>query len=80
MKIKIYDYKGDSKVIDLGEKEILLITVKEVSGDEVLVVRYKDGTRKSFDSSSSRCMNFDDGEYDIIGNDNITKFLNERKA
>lgn len=79
MKIKIFDYKGDSKIVDLGEKEILLITVKEVSGDEVLVVRYKDGTRKCFDSSDSRIMSFDDGEYDIIG-DNITKFLNERKA
>ena len=79
MKIKIYDYKGDSKIVDLGEKEILLITVKEVSGDEVLVVRYKDGTRKVFDSSNSRIMSFDDGEYDVTG-DNITKFLNERKA
>lgn len=44
MKIKIFDYKGDSKIIDLGEKEIFLITVKEVNGDEILVVRYKDGT------------------------------------
>lgn len=79
MKIKIYDYKSDPKIVDLGEKEILLITVKEVSGDEVLVVRYKDGTRKCFDSSDSRIMSFDDGEYDVTG-DNITKFLNERKA
>lgn len=79
MKIKIFDYKDDSKIVDLGEKEILLITVKEVSGDDVLVVRYKDGTRKCFDSSDSRILSFDDGEYDIIG-DNITKFLNERKA
>ena len=79
MKIKIFDYKGDSKIVDLGEKEILLITVKEVSGDDVLVVRYKDGTRKCFDSSDSRILSFDDGEYDISG-DNIIKFLNKRKA
>ena len=80
MKIKIFDYKGASKVVDLGEKEILLITVKEITGDEVLVVRYKDGTRKEFDSSDSRLMHFDDGEYDIFGDDNITKFLEERKS
>lgn len=79
MKIKIYDYKGDSKVIVLEEKQILWITVKDVSGDEVLTVMYKDGSRGVYDSSNSRLMSFYDGEYSLIGEE-IEKFLKERKV
>ena len=80
MKIRIYDYAGEETIVELKDSPILLITVKEISGDEVIVVRYTDGTRQVFDSSNSRCMSFDDGEYDIIGEENINKFLSERKV
>lgn len=79
MKIRIYDYNGDPTVVELKDSPILLMTMKEVSGDEILVVRYKDGTRQVFDSSDCRIMSFDDGEYDIIGED-IEKFLKEREV
>ena len=54
MKIKIYDYAGREKIVELKDSPILFITVKEVSGDEVIVVRYADGTKDVFDSSDSR--------------------------
>lgn len=79
MKIRIYDYSGDPKVIELKDSPILLMTMKEVSGDEILVVRYEDGSRQVFDSSDCRTMSFDDGEYDIVGKD-IKKFLKEREV
>ena len=80
MEIKIYDYKGDPKVVTLEDKEILCITIKDISGDEVLKIRYKDGTRGSYDSCDSRLISFYDGEYDIFGEEKIEKFLKERRV
>ena len=45
MKIRIYDYSEDPTIVELKDSPILLMTMKEVSGDEILVVRYKDGSR-----------------------------------
>ena len=78
-RIRIYDYSGDPTIVELKDSPILLMTMKEVTGDEVLVVRYEDGSRQVFDSSNCRTMSFYDGEYDIIGED-IEKFLKDREV
>ena len=75
MKIKIFDYDDQPKVIDLGDKPIFHMHIHIWSGDEVLTVIYEDKTRKCFDSSDSRMMSFNDGDYDI---ENINEFIKER--
>ena len=54
VKITIKDFDNVSK-----------ITCKVLSGDEVLVVEYKDGTKAVFDSSTDRFIDYFDGEVDI---------------
>lgn len=79
MKIKLFDYVDEEVIVELDDKNISSMTMKGISGDEVLVVRYEDGTCKTYDSdSTSRTIDFDGGKYDIVG-DEISKFLNERK-
>ena len=66
MKIKILDHETKTKVIDVGDiKEIGSMYIDVISGDEVLVVVYKDYTTKEFDSSNTRCEDYLDARYPI---------------
>lgn len=77
MKIKILDYKNKAKEVDVGElKDIRKMTVKVITGDEILNVTYKDGTDKIFDSSDDRMRSFYDGNYELYNND-IEPEINE---
>lgn len=49
MKILIYDYMDRPKEITI-EKEVYAAFLLVISGDQILYVRYKDGTDETFDS------------------------------
>ena len=85
MKIRLLDYK--TKVVDVGDiKEIGSIYIDVISGDEVLVVVYKDYTIKEFDSSNTRCEDRHEGIYLIYNEQlgiNLLKdedFLNRKNS
>ena len=66
MIIKILDYKSRAKEVDVGElKDIRKMQVDVVTGDEILTVTYKDGSKKIFDSSDDRTRAFFDGDYEL---------------
>lgn len=66
MKIKILDYRSRAKEVDVGElKDIRKMKVQVVTGDEILIVTYKDGSEKRFDSSDDRTKAFFDGDYEL---------------
>ena len=75
MKAVIYDYDNRPTECDLGDKPIKLLLVEVVSGDEILVVCYKDGTKESYDSSLCRCADFSDGRYIVDDKKGIEKWL-----
>lgn len=79
MKVKIKDYVGATKVVDLGESKIKTITLTVLSGDEVLTVDYDDGRREKFDSSDDRIMDFFD-DVDVYSGSDLEKFLKEREV
>ncbi|MDD7757641.1 MAG: hypothetical protein PUJ51_24625 [Clostridiales bacterium] len=67
MKIKLLDCEAKISFVDVGDiKEIESMDIDVISGDEVLVVLYKDFTIKKFDSSSNtRCKDYLDARYPI---------------
>ncbi|MDD7757638.1 MAG: hypothetical protein PUJ51_24610 [Clostridiales bacterium] len=66
MEIKLLDYENKIKVVDVGDiKEIGSMYIEVLSGDEVLLVIYKDYTIKEFDSSNTRCKDYFDARYPI---------------
>ena len=71
MKIKLLDYETKTKIVDVGDiKEIGSMYIDVISGDEVLVVVYKDYTIKTFDSSNTRCEDRHEGRY-LIYNEQL---------
>ena len=71
MKIKLLDYETKTKVVDVGDiKKIGSMYIEVISGDEVLVVVYKDYTIKTFDSSNTRCEDRHEGRY-LIYNEQL---------
>lgn len=66
MVIKILDYKSRANEVNVGElKDIRKMTVEVITGDEILIVAYKDGSYKRFDSSDDRTRDFYDGDYEL---------------
>lgn len=65
MQVEIMNYANKKKTVEIGNLEdILIATIQVISGDEVLTVRYKDGTKKIFDTDV-RIQSFFDDEYDV---------------
>ena len=67
----ILDYNGNKREVnevDLNDETIFNAWIKVLSGDEILYVIRKDGTREEYDSSNDRMWDFNDGEYDIVIN------------
>ena len=78
MKIRLLDYENNIKVVDVGDiKEIGSMHIEVLSGDEVLVVVYKDYTIKTFDSSNTRCEDCHDGGYPIYNEQIGINFLKD---
>lgn len=77
MIIKVYDYGDRAKEITLPDKEISLICVTILSGDETGFVRFADGETVWFDAIAGRDMRlhtFYDGQY-IVDGENIQKWI-----
>ena len=71
MKIKLLDCEDKIIVVDVGDiKEIESMYIEVISGDEVLLVIYKDYTIKTFDSSNTRCEDRHEGRY-LIYNEQL---------
>ena len=65
MQVEIMNYANKKKTVEIGNLEdILIATIQVISGDEVLTVRYKDGTKKVFDTDV-RIQHYFDDEYDV---------------
>ena len=78
MKFKLLDYETKTKVVDVGDiKEIGSIYIEIISGDEVLLVIYKDYTIKEFDSSNTRCEDRREGIYLIYNEQSGINFLKD---
>ena len=76
MKTKIYNCFRDEVEIELKDNPIIAIFVVVLSGDETITVLYSDNSNEKFDSDKhSRCIDFFDGEYIVVG-ENIKKWLN----
>lgn len=67
MKLILYQYNEESTIFkDVGKlKDIKRIFISVISGDEVALIEYKDGTSRTFNSSTSRFLDFYDGGYTI---------------
>ena len=79
MKIKLLDYEDKTKVVDVGDiKEIKSMYIEVISGDEVLLVIYKDYTIKEFDSSNTRCEDRHEGRYLIYNEQLGINFLKDK--
>ena len=75
MIIKIYDYENKpTEIVIPDDKEISAIFVTILSGDEVGIVVFTDGTLIRFDASVCRLQSFYDGSYVVTGED-IPKWL-----
>ena len=68
MEVKIYDYDNNVVEVELPNKDIESIFVTIVSGDEIVTFNFVDGTSLTRDSSSSRNMDFYDGNYMVCRN------------
>lgn len=62
MNMEIIDYAGNRKAVEIGELDnILTLSIRVMSGDEILTVVDKDGKIDEYDSSyGRRCDYFDD--------------------
>ena len=79
MLMRIYDYKNRPKDINLPDKEIHMINVIVVTGDEIVTVRFSDGSLEKHDSSDRRITDYFDGAYDVTG-DKIKDWMNYKPS
>jgi len=69
MLIRILDYAGESTQVDIGDlSTINHIDLDVITGDEILIVEYKNGEIKTFDSASDRCADYFDNSYTVYSN------------
>lgn len=65
MKIKLLDWSGKASFVDVDIDKVAVMTIRVVTGDEILNVIYKDYSVEEFDSCNAREMDFYDGSYEI---------------
>lgn len=66
MTIKLLDRTAKETRVDIGDlKDIAVMRIDVVTGDEILTVIYTDYSVKKFDSSNDRLANFADNDYEI---------------
>ena len=71
----VYDYDDRPKEIQLPDKDIKLLHVAILSGDETGYVQFEDGTILEFDASNCRCQSFYDGSYTVLGEEKIEDWI-----
>lgn len=71
----IYDYDNKPVTVELPEKQIFMIIVNVLSGDETGRIIFEDGTSIEFDASSDRINSYFDGAY-IVPESFISEWVN----
>lgn len=71
----VYDYNDVPQIIKLPDKEITMVHVCVLSGDETGYVQFSDNTIMEFDASTCRMLSFYDGRYTVAGDDNLAKWF-----
>jgi hypothetical protein len=80
MKIKLLDFADNEVIVDVGDIEtIKKMDIAVISGDEILIVSYKDDTEKQFDSCDTRIWDFYDGRYTLYSEDEGVNLLDDEK-
>ena len=64
MKFIIRDYMGNPREIEIT-KEVESAYMTILTGDEILTVKYKDGTEEKFDSCDNRIADYYDDGYEV---------------
>lgn len=82
MKLKIMDYAHrEYYAQDVPLEDVESVTVRVISGDELLRVKFKDGDERFLDvaqiNNDHRIIGFYDGEYEVL-NEDLVKW-NKRK-
>lgn len=75
MRMKIYDYENRPVEVELPDKEIKVILVQVLTGDETGYVLFEDGSQLSFDASTTRVTDYDDGLY-IVTREYLAEWFN----
>lgn len=79
----IHDYQGRAVETDLdidNLENVLRAKIAVVSGDEILMIIFKDGELAKWDSyPGGRIHGFDDGEYDVYYPKNNINLLSDEK-
>ena len=77
MIFRYYDYDNQVNEIEIpDDKEIEILFVQVLTGDETGFILFTDGSKQDFDIMTSvRYTSYDDGDY-IVKGDNIKKWLN----
>lgn len=66
MVLTLLDYKNNASTHDIGKrKDIAVVIISVISGDERAIVVYKNGEMSSFDTCYTRSFDFHDGDYVI---------------
>lgn len=82
MKVTIYNWRGNAKEFEVGNlKDIKVMIVHIVTGDEILLILYKNGDKKDFDSDefNTRMEDYSDGFYPLYDPDDNVNFLGDEK-
>ena len=74
MRMKIYDYANRSVEVELPDKEIQVILVQVLTGDETGYVLFEDGSQLAFDASMARITDYDDGVY-LVKKEHLAEWL-----
>ena len=84
--LNLFDY--DNNVVRTGvnlcNPNIVKVTIKVISGDEIALVDYVNGVRATYDASERRDYDFFDNEYTLLDRENgidiIDKFLKRKTS
>lgn len=78
--ITLMDYAGKKTEFSIPNfEDVLTIVIQIVTGDEIAMVIYDDGTIDEFDSSGDRLNNYFDGEYTVYNKVKGINFLDDPK-
>lgn len=75
-RLVLVDWNNKRKEFDIPDFEnVLFITIRVISSDEVAIILYKNGEKKVFDSSNDRRIDYFDCFY-LVPLDKIEEFNN----
>ena len=77
--LNLFDYDNNMvrTGVNLCDPNIVKVTIKVISGDEVALVDYVNGARSTFDSSTCRDYDSLDDEYVLLDRENGIDMIDE---